>query len=186
MAVGQCKLSATNIDFAVARDNTNGSLDTSFDTDGKLNTPFGSTTDTANAVAIQPDGKIIVAGSTYNGTNDDFALARYNVDGSLDASFSFDGKRTSAFGSGKDVRGVALQADGKIVVAGSINNGTNDDFAVVRFEGLTPMGPQTFVVDSLVDEFNENTSAATCRCAKPSPLPTPTRATLTRSHSHPH
>ncbi len=159
MAVGQCKLTSTNIDFAVARYNTNGSLDTSFDTDGKLNTPFGSTTDTANAVAIQPDGKIIVAGSTYNGTNDDFALARYNVDGSLDASFSFDGKRTSAFGSGKDVaRGVALQADGKIVVAGSINNGTNDDFGIARFDGDGPVGPQTFVVDTLVDEFNEDFS----------------------------
>ena len=108
-------------------------LDTSFSSDGKLITVI-SNHSTAKDIAIQPDGKIVVAGQCYNGTNNDFAVARYNADGSLDTTFSGDGKVTAAIGSGND-RGtaVAIQTDGKIVVAGYSDNGTDDEFAVVRF-----------------------------------------------------
>ncbi len=85
-------------DFAVARYNTDGSLDTSFGFDGLVTTDLGSDDDEAQAVAIQPDGKIVVAG--YNGLNGyDFALTRYNSDGSLDTSFDGDGKATTDFGT---------------------------------------------------------------------------------------
>src|SRR5688572_19568099 len=91
-------------DFALARYNPDGSPDTSFDGDGKVSTPFGITTDVIYAMAIQPDGKIIAAGSSgaasVGGT--DFALARYNTDGSLDTSFDGDGKVTTDMGSGVD------------------------------------------------------------------------------------
>ena len=70
------------------RYNTDGSLDTSFDSDGKVTTEVGSTNDYAYSVAIQSDGKIVAAGYSNNGSNDDFALVRYNTDGSLDASFA--------------------------------------------------------------------------------------------------
>ena len=66
-------------DFALARYNSNGCLDTSFDTDGKVTTDFGSNGDQAYAVALQSDGKIVVAGVANNGINFDFALARYNA-----------------------------------------------------------------------------------------------------------
>lgn len=123
----------TNNDFAVARLNLDGSLDTSFGTGGKVLIAVGSGDDRANSVAIQTDGRIVVAGSANNGTNDDFAVVRLNANGTLDTSFDMDGRATVAVGAGLDqANGVAVQSDGKIVVAGTSNNGTNDDFAVVR------------------------------------------------------
>ena len=67
-------------------------------------------------MAIQGDGKIVAVG--YGGTQRDFVLARYNPNGSLDSSFSGDGKQTTDFGGTDVARGVALQGDGKIVVVG--------------------------------------------------------------------
>ena len=104
--------------FALARYNTNGSLDTSFDGDGRVTT-FGGLS-SASALAIQADGKIVVAGSTYNpvGTSG-VAIARYNLDGSLDISFGTLGKVIFGFGGCcDDAAAIALQADGRIVVAG--------------------------------------------------------------------
>jgi uncharacterized delta-60 repeat protein len=124
----------TNDDFAVVRYNTNGSLDTSFSSDGKVTTAIGSSADRAYSVVLQSDGKIVAAGYSYNGSNEDFAVVRYNTDGSLDTTFSSDGKETTAVGSGTDAAySVVLQSDGKIVAAGFSDNGTNDDFAVVRY-----------------------------------------------------
>ncbi|HEY0321737.1 MAG TPA: FG-GAP-like repeat-containing protein [Pyrinomonadaceae bacterium] len=124
----------TNYDFALVRYNSNGALDTGFDTDGKVTTALGISVDQAYAVVIQPDGKIVVAGTTLNGSNTDFALARYNPNGSLDITFNSTGKVTTAVGSSDDeARAVALQPDGKIVVAGYSYNGANYDFAVARY-----------------------------------------------------
>ncbi|MFL7870948.1 MAG: delta-60 repeat domain-containing protein, partial [Anaerolineales bacterium] len=77
-----------------------GSLDTTFDTDGKVITPIGSSHDEGNSVAVQSDGKIVVAGFSYNGSNSDFAVVRYNSDGSLDTTFDTDGKVTTPTGVG--------------------------------------------------------------------------------------
>ncbi len=122
-------------DFAVARYQSNGSLDTSFDSDGKLTTAIGASYDTANSVALQADGKIVVAGTSRSSSDysDDFALARYNSDGSLDATFGSNGKVTTAIGTSTDVgQSVAVQADGKIVVAGYSFSGGRK-FAVARY-----------------------------------------------------
>ena len=124
----------TNNDLALARYNTDGTLDNSFSGDGKVITAFGTGDDAGYSVAIQPDGKIVVAGDAYMGSNSDFALARYHTDGSLDNSFGVGGKVTTAFGTANDFgRSVAIQPDGKIVVAGSAYSGTNSDFAVARY-----------------------------------------------------
>ena len=72
-------------------------LDTTFDGDGKVTTDFFGAPDYGHALALQPDGKLIIAGYTYNGGIADFALARYNPDGSLDTSFDGDGKLTTDF-----------------------------------------------------------------------------------------
>ena len=104
-------------DFALARYNPNGSLDTSFSGDGKQTTDFGGH-DAANGVALQADGKIVVVGTAGTRQRVDFALARYNPNGSLDTSFSGDGKQTTDFGGIDGASGVALQADGKIVAVG--------------------------------------------------------------------
>jgi uncharacterized delta-60 repeat protein len=122
-----------NADLAVVRYNADGSLDTSFDTDGKVTTPIGSSSDEANSVVLQSDGKIIVAGFS-NGATRDFAVVRYNANGSLDTSFDTDGIVTTPIGSGTDeAKSVVLQSDGKIIAAGYSNNGANTDFAVVRY-----------------------------------------------------
>lgn len=108
-----------------------GDLDTSFSFDGKVTTDFGGVGDEAHAVAVQADGKIIAAGIGPAGFTG-FALARYNTNGSLDTSFSGDGKVTTDFEGDDDwAYAVALQADGKIVAAGH----KNGDFALARYEG---------------------------------------------------
>jgi len=108
---------ARGVDFALARYNGDGTLDTSFGTGGRVITDFAGFSDTAYAVAVQPDGKIVASGSAgIINTGFDFALARYNRDGTLDASF---GKVTTDFAAGTDQAfAVAVQADGKIVAAG--------------------------------------------------------------------
>ena len=88
-----------NFDFVLARYNADGSLDASFDGDGRVFTDFGFS-DVAYGVAIQPDGKIVAVGNARSGSSRDtneFGVARYNPDGSLDASFDGDGKVLTAF-----------------------------------------------------------------------------------------
>lgn len=142
----------SNSGLALVRYNPNGSLDTSFDGDGKVTTDFGSSSDYGQSVALQSDGKILVAGYSSNGTNYDFALVRYNTNGSLDNSFDIDGKVTTAIGTGYDYGySVALQPDGKIVVVGSSSNGSDNDFAVVSYN---PDG--SFGVQYNPPKFTEN------------------------------
>ncbi|MCP4335916.1 MAG: hypothetical protein GY785_24995, partial [Gammaproteobacteria bacterium] len=124
----------TDYDFSVTRYNTDGSLDTSFDTDGKLSTAIGSDNDFAAGLTLQSDGKILVAGRSWNGSDYDFALTRYNTDGSLDSSFDTDGILTTAIGSDSEVgKSVTVQSDGKILVAGQSHNGSDYDFALTRY-----------------------------------------------------
>jgi uncharacterized delta-60 repeat protein len=124
----------SNHDFALARYLPDGRLDTSFSADGKLTTALGSGDDYCQSVTLQADGKILLAGYSFNGSNNDFALVRYNLDGSLDTSFSGDGKLTTALSSFDDEGySITLQADGKILVAGTSRNGSNNDFALVRY-----------------------------------------------------
>jgi uncharacterized delta-60 repeat protein len=124
-------------DFLVARYTTDGTLDAGFDGDGAALTPIGSGDDIAYGVAVQSDGKIVAAGFSDNGTNDDFALVRYNTNGTLDSGFSGDGIVTTPIGSSDDVAAdVAVRSDGKIVAAGKTNNGTNNDFALVRYTSV--------------------------------------------------
>jgi len=137
VAAGNMFNSTTATDFAVARYNPDGSLDTSFGLNGKVNTDFfSSDEDEAFAVVIRSDEKIILAGKRFNGDDTDFAIARYNPDGSLDNSFSNDGQViTDINGHDDEALGVALQTDGKIVVVGG-NDSTGNrlyDFVIARY-----------------------------------------------------
>src|SRR5215831_1059121 len=99
-----------------------GDLDPTFGTDGKVLTDFDHSTDIANAVAVQADGKLVVVGTTYinnDYTGEDFAVARYNPDGTLDKTFGAGGKTQTDFpGLAAVASSVVVQSDGKIVVAG--------------------------------------------------------------------
>jgi uncharacterized delta-60 repeat protein/uncharacterized repeat protein (TIGR01451 family) len=134
VVAGLADVSGTG-DFALARYNADGSLDTTFDSDGKVSTDFdGGSSDLAYAVALQGDGKIVAAGvAVISGTND-FALARYNADGSLDTTFAGAGLTTTDFGGGLDQAStLALQGDGKIVAAGRADISGAFDFPLVRY-----------------------------------------------------
>jgi uncharacterized delta-60 repeat protein len=120
-------------DFALARYNANGSLDMTFSGDGKQTTDFFfGAEDQAEDLAIQANGRIVTVGVARGGaTGGDFALARYKADGTLDTSFSGDGRRRTNFGDFDGADGVALQGDGKIIAAGF----GNGDFALARYLG---------------------------------------------------
>jgi uncharacterized delta-60 repeat protein len=125
-----------NGDFVVARYNSGGSADTTFGTNGVVTTNLGSTQDQAEGVAVQSDNKIVVAGFTQSATTGrDFALVRYNANGTLDTSFGTGGIVTTDFNGLDDQAGdVLLQPDGKIVVIGTaMVAGGNTEFAVARY-----------------------------------------------------
>jgi uncharacterized delta-60 repeat protein len=133
VAAGYADVGGSQYAFALVRYNPDGSLDTSFNGTGKVTTAIGLS-DAARALVLQPDGKLVVAGNSWDGSNNDFALVRYNPDGSLDTSFNGTGKVTTAIGPGADIAyELALQPDGKLVVAGYSWNGANDDLALVRY-----------------------------------------------------
>ena len=130
-------------DFAIARLNFDGSTDTTFSSDGKVTIDFrlGATRDDrASGIAVAPDGKIVVVGTaekSFSGDTD-FAIARLTSNGVLDTTFSSDGLKTIAFNNGGNradaARGVAVQPNGAIVVAGSAQRSYsgNYDFAIAR------------------------------------------------------
>jgi uncharacterized delta-60 repeat protein len=109
---------ADGSDFALARYNANGTLDTTFSSDGRVITDFGGS-EHLGALAIQPDGKIVGAGTSFAADGSgDFALARYNANGTLDTTFSSDGRVITDFGNSEYDTALAIQPDGKLVVAG--------------------------------------------------------------------
>jgi uncharacterized delta-60 repeat protein len=115
--------------FAIARLNTDGSFDNSFDGDGRQSIPFSSSFDAANAMALYNDGRILLAGETYTGDVFDFAMARLNADGSLDNSFDEDGKLSSTVNSEVRINSsVVIRTDGRIV---SSYNNYNNSMAVL-------------------------------------------------------
>ena len=126
---------AGSVDFAVVRYNADGSLDTTFNGTGKVTTPVGSSSDYATDVVLQSDGKIVLTGVAFNGSNDDIALARYNANGSLDTTFNGTGKVITTLGASTHEEGecVAMQNDGKILVGGWYYGAGNNDFALVRY-----------------------------------------------------
>jgi uncharacterized delta-60 repeat protein len=118
--------------FSTMRLNVNGTPDTSFGTDGRVITSITTRGDTARAVALQADGKIVVAGSSNNQVNPNFAAVRYNANGTLDASFATASMLTVDFFGFTDVaENVAIQGDGKIVLGGLARNNV-DGYGLAR------------------------------------------------------
>ena len=139
--------------FLAARFTSAGALDTSFNTTGTQTVvfPSGIGFGGARAVAVQGNGKIVLAGSATVGANNEFALARLTTAGLLDTSFGVGGKIVTSIGSGTDeARALGLQGHGRIVVAGDSWNGFENerDFAVARFHGdIIIPGPEIVVLE---------------------------------------
>lgn len=123
-----------NYNFALVRYNMNGHLDSTFGKYGVVETSIGSGDAEANGIVIDKIGRIVAVGYSSNGKDDDFTLACYHANGSLDKNFGAGGITTTDFGYGNDHgNAVALQSDGAIVVAGYAFNGTDKDYAVARY-----------------------------------------------------
>ena len=130
-------------DFAVLRYTKTGALDTTFGAGGKVLTDMGSvSSDEIHAIALQPDGKIVVAGTTKVHGKYDSALAHYLKSGALDPDFGAGGKVVTAFGSSSALA-LAIQKNGEIVVAGGRNTDANgrDHFAVARYTKTGTLDP---------------------------------------------
>ena len=148
-------------DIALARYNSDGSLDTSFGTDGVVTTDFGDL-DFLGDLAIQVDGKIVAVTLNPDDFDEDFQVTRYNSDGSLDTSFGTDGIVTTDFGDADWSLTVALQADNRIVVAGSTFGGK----PLARYEAGEVIPPEPEPIPEPVPEPTPE--------PEPEPVPEPT------------
>src|SRR5437660_507726 len=124
--------------FALVRYTSSGDLDNTFAGDGRLTTSIPSVeSSSARAVAIDASGRIVVAGWGHAPVDNEnrFAVARYTTTGGQDNSFAGDGTLTTTFPGAMSATGfaMAIDAHGRIVVAGSANVGGNDRFAVARY-----------------------------------------------------
>ncbi len=117
---------------------TSGALDSSFGAGGVVTATIANQTFAATSVALQQDGKVLVAGYTYVGGDipaqgEEMVLLRYGTDGSVDPAFGFAGQAITSGSSGARAYALAVQSDGKIVVAGPVSNGAGSDFLVLRY-----------------------------------------------------
>ena len=136
-----------------------GDLDDTFGIGGKLTTAFNPAASEIHDVVEQPDGKIVAVGYAQNGSSRDFALARYNPDGSLDGTFGTGGRVLTDFNSNNDeARSVALQSDGKIVVGG-YSFQSNRDFAAARYTSTGTLDTAFSTDGKVTHNFGANDDA---------------------------
>jgi uncharacterized delta-60 repeat protein len=155
-----------NANFGVARYDTFGVIDAAFGIGGTRLIDFYGDDEAVSSVVLQPDGKLIVGGTIKNASATlDFGLARLDADGNLDAGFGTGGKvSTDFFGFDDGAGSLFVQTDGKILLGGFANNGSETDFALARYDAAAtivvsnkcPLGhgywknhPEAWTVDSL-------------------------------------
>jgi uncharacterized delta-60 repeat protein len=156
VAAGVAFSSETGDDFGLARFNANGGLDRRFGTGGKVTTditPSGSP-DEANALIQQADGKLVAAGVAPTQTGSSFALARYNPDGTLDASFGTGGTVTTDFNGGANA--LVVQVDGRLVAAGQ----AGEDFGLARYHPNGTLDSTFGTGGTVTTEFAGSSDAA--------------------------
>jgi uncharacterized delta-60 repeat protein len=160
-----------NLDFAIVRYNTNGSPDSEFGTNGKVLTPVGTSLDEIRSIALQADGKIIAAGNARVGSQSDFAVVRYNPNGTLDTTFDGDGKAITPITTNSTdlASSVLVQANGRIIIVGSSTTGTgtsfNSDIAIVRYTSTGTLdagfgGDGIIITDYAGDSYSGETAAS--------------------------
>lgn len=113
---------------------TDQMVDLTFGVQGRVATPVGAGNAVAQAVAVQPDGKILAVGFAYNGADNDFAVVRYNANGTLDSTFNGNGTILTPIGPSDDeAYSIAIQNDGKFILGGQSHNGVRGDIALARY-----------------------------------------------------
>ncbi|MBI1814217.1 MAG: hypothetical protein HYR72_04515 [Deltaproteobacteria bacterium] len=134
LVIAGSSANGSRYDLALVRCNSDGSLDPTFGTNGLAKAPLGSTRYVARGLVLQSDGKLVVGGTTDGVTNADFALARFNADGSLDSTFGGTGVVTTAIGAADDaLNSLVVQSDGKLVAAGTVFGASRSDFGLARY-----------------------------------------------------
>ena len=148
--VGYSSIMGGSYNLSMARYNSNGIIDNSFGTNGKVITNLGTSYGYSNSSVLQTDGKIDVLWNSFNGNDVDFTIVRYNSNGSLDKTFGTNGVATIDFGNSNDVgSAISLQKDGKIIAAGSAGNSYTSNFAILRYNSTYPV----FQVSSQLLQF---------------------------------
>ncbi len=138
---GDCQYGIDN-DICVLRYLADGSLDASFGNFGKLTTPVAARDDFVGGAVLQPDGRIILAGQCYDRISYSFCALRYLSNGTLDSSFGSGGTTITQVVSGFSfATAIAIQPDGKVLLAGQCLNGGKSDFCAIRYDG-GPFGYQ--------------------------------------------
>jgi uncharacterized delta-60 repeat protein len=136
--------------FTLTRYTKDGLPDSSFGNNGKVTTAVGGLDDKANGVAIQPDDKIVVAGYSFNGSNTDLALVRYNKNGGRDKSFGINGKVVTNVSGDDEAHAVNILPDGKILVAGF----SSGKFLLAWYDTNGSMLMNTGIADAITDKNN--------------------------------
>jgi len=144
-------------DIALARFLADGSLDTSFGDQGWAVVDLDGNTDAARDLVVQPDGKILVGGDgTFpsHGFTHDFAVVRFNADGTLDAAFGVGGVARLSVDTFDEAAAISLQANGQIILGGS----SDGDYVVARFDSDgsldTDFGTDGIVVYDFLGQFD--------------------------------
>jgi uncharacterized delta-60 repeat protein len=144
----------------MVRYNSNGSLDSTFGTSGKVVTSINNRHSSARSMVILSSGHILLGGEAMGPSNrTDFALARYNADGSLDMAFGADGKVTTDFSGGRydyigETHSLAVQPNGKILLVGSIwQTDDNHDFAIARYQPNGSLDPSFGTGGKVITDF---------------------------------
>jgi uncharacterized delta-60 repeat protein/uncharacterized repeat protein (TIGR01451 family) len=132
IAAGSATIPGRGTDFALACYDRDGNLDPAFGEGGKVTVDFFGANDGARGAVVQPDQKIVLSGFATNGSERQWAFARFNADGSLDPTFDQDGKVVLDLGSTSEAFKVALQSDNKIVAVGDSRPQNSLDFTIVR------------------------------------------------------
>jgi uncharacterized delta-60 repeat protein/uncharacterized repeat protein (TIGR01451 family) len=151
--------SAGPVSFMTARFTADGTLDTTFNSTGFVASDFGTTQAWGEGVRTSSNGKVLVAGTAYgSSTGGDFALVRYNTDGSLDSSFGTGGRVVTNFGGDDRASALVLQSGGTALVAGFTeaqvsSDNYDDNFALARYT-VAPLPPADVYVTASVDKPN--------------------------------
>lgn len=169
VVAGYAKIGASGKYFGLARFHASGVVDSSFGTNGGVAVNMGDDDAQAESVTIQPDGKIVAVGQSVNysdGTNGDFALLRVNANGTADNTFGTGGIMIhDYFHEASTLYGVAIQADGKIVTAGT--SGWNSfRFQIVRYKTNGTID-STFGSNGYQSAFGGTGSGAYCVTIQP-------------------